>query len=954
MSAGSIDAELNLVTDFKALPIEAGSTNYAELEIINSGILGLTYQSTSQKTSGSDNLYQNLEAELIQDGVTQWTGFLQDLDFTSPELASTDLHQLRIEVSLPADSTSSLEELDCEFEINFLASQPDALGGWTDQETLPGQSLSSGDWTAPEVPENLGFNVASESETPNEGNPVASDLDLNCTTTGKVYTNENSVAHNWSDESDSDLGPVKYERLVTYPDGRTGVFGPLENNYTDFSSFGGGGGTEGTWGVQVRSYDDTANYSAWSDKCEIVYDKTSPTVAITNPADGDPLEGLVNIRGTVEDANPHHYYLVITDSNGNKIGPGTVNETASFADKVLYNWNTAEYPDGDYVIELAARDSAGNRYPTSGNIEVNVTVDNPLKITNVTSETPTTGTTKGTEGGENSVEVEITWDTDIAATSQVVIDDKSHAHIDDYFDSTVEDSSLVTSHSQIASGLAKDTTYYYRVISKDSATGTKIASKEYTFISTIGGEDDPAADPGEIVMNEFLPNPSKGSYPSENALPLKEGEWVELYNTTDSEIDLKNYYLEDDPDKGDHTIIIDNTRTKSGDTLIPANGYLVVYLKNTAGAGSVGAILNNEGDTLSFYNKDDQLLDDFTYDGGGSDVPEDKTFARLPDGHGPWIDPEPTPGDDNDLTKQEKADFQELAFEECFEFKQKLQNSDKDTFCNPAFLEIIDLLDDKDDDKIGSELFEELLEAADIEIEAKEEGKDANKKETGDENTEEPLIEEEENQEGSQSQDQGESNDDSEDQGTDADAEDIVEGKDNQDENPAPSESVEAEEIESTESQEPLEAQLEVKFKGDLETADNLAWEIEIDQKEFTVNYSADKQNDFQADFPDEELKIDLEDLNLEKIEEVTKLEISLETITNNIELPEYLEITEPDTAEIRVAKIQIFEVEIASTEGEKEKEGESAPDNMEDLEGLTDRKNFLHWLISQKSNYLS
>lgn len=178
-----------------------------------------------------------------------------------------------------------------------------------------------------------------------------------------------------------------------------------------------------------------------------------------------------------------------------------------------------------------------------------------------------------------------------------------------------------------------------------------------------GGEGEEQGDVIDVVLNEVLPNP-EGSDSQAGLL----GEWVELYNNGDTEVDLANWYIEDGNGSSNRqTISASNTHT--GGTTIGANGsgneWLVVFMS--------GAILNNTGDTVSFYNSSDELVDQYVYgnhpndgdddtkDSAGGDnnspsgsetsVQEGKSDARIPDGTGDWIDPVPTPGALNILTE---------------------------------------------------------------------------------------------------------------------------------------------------------------------------------------------------------------------------------------------------------------------------------------------------------------
>ncbi len=66
-------------------------------------------------------------------------------------------------------------------------------------------------------------------------------------------------------------------------------------------------------------------------------------------------------------------------------------------------------------------------------------------------------------------------------------------------------------------------------------------------------------DPGSIVINELLANSAGGS-----------SDWIELYNTTDADMDLGGWYLSDDNDDLMKYCIAEGT-------VIPAGGYLVFY-----------------------------------------------------------------------------------------------------------------------------------------------------------------------------------------------------------------------------------------------------------------------------------------------------------------------------------------------------------------------------------------
>lgn len=187
-----------------------------------------------------------------------------------------------------------------------------------------------------------------------------------------------------------------------------------------------------------------------------------------------------------------------------------------------------------------------------------------------------------------------------------------------------------------------------------------IVSGDFTFVCCDGCGEDPEG--SGVVLNEFLPNPE------DDAAAMPDGEWVELYNLSATEtIDLAGYYL---TDSDSNRIDVEPCRTNTGDTIIGPNGFLVVYRKGIiSGCTSHYFSLNNDSDTVSLYNYNN-LIDSYSYSGsdydsltptpadpniddssGGSNstVPENKSYARIPDGIGDFVDPVPTPGAPNIL-----------------------------------------------------------------------------------------------------------------------------------------------------------------------------------------------------------------------------------------------------------------------------------------------------------------
>lgn len=195
-----------------------------------------------------------------------------------------------------------------------------------------------------------------------------------------------------------------------------------------------------------------------------------------------------------------------------------------------------------------------------------------------------------------------------------------------------------------------------------------------------------------VVLNEILPNPSGGGK-----------EMIELYNLLDDDFDVSGWYFKND---SDDKLVISGGVTESGKTKVPKKGYLVIYPGKE--------FLDDDSDTLSFYSdmgtpddeSDDVREDIFKYEKSTKEAGE--SFMRIPDGIGIWIDPEATPGKENELDKKEIKAFQLLTYDTCFK-GEKLKESDEE-ICTPVFLEYIGMLKDTDDKKIDKDTLEKILE----------------------------------------------------------------------------------------------------------------------------------------------------------------------------------------------------------------------------------------------------
>ena len=131
-----------------------------------------------------------------------------------------------------------------------------------------------------------------------------------------------------------------------------------------------------------------------------------------------------------------------------------------------------------------------------------------------------------------------------------------------------------------------------------------------------------------LIINELFPNPQ-----GEDDAPMPSGEFIEIYNPNNFDLDIKGYYL---IDNANHQLIISGTNTISG-TIIKKNKYLAAYANGFFG------LLNNEGlEIIKLFDNNGNLLNEISY--GYSE--EGLTWSLI---KGIWNLRESSPNEENKL-----------------------------------------------------------------------------------------------------------------------------------------------------------------------------------------------------------------------------------------------------------------------------------------------------------------
>lgn len=121
-----------------------------------------------------------------------------------------------------------------------------------------------------------------------------------------------------------------------------------------------------------------------------------------------------------------------------------------------------------------------------------------------------------------------------------------------------------------------------------------------------------------VVINEIAPSNSLIADPAGET-----NDWIELYNTTSSAINLSGYYLSDSKSH------LKKFMFPSGAS-IPANKYLIIWADgDTLQAGLHTSFkLSSSGESLYLSNASAQIIDEVTFGLGTGDM----SYSRVPDG----------------------------------------------------------------------------------------------------------------------------------------------------------------------------------------------------------------------------------------------------------------------------------------------------------------------------------
>jgi hypothetical protein len=138
----------------------------------------------------------------------------------------------------------------------------------------------------------------------------------------------------------------------------------------------------------------------------------------------------------------------------------------------------------------------------------------------------------------------------------------------------------------------------------------------------------------QLFINEFMAsNSSTIQDPDFNNY----ADWIEIYNSGNQTLNLKNYYITDNLSQPQKFRF-------NSDFIVPANGYVLVWADDANVGNHTNFKLSASGESIGLYSPTLQLIDTVTFGEQETDI----SFGRFPNGSNNWYKFNPsTPGSAN-------------------------------------------------------------------------------------------------------------------------------------------------------------------------------------------------------------------------------------------------------------------------------------------------------------------
>ena len=182
--------------------------------------------------------------------------------------------------------------------------------------------------------------------------------------------------------------------------------------------------------------------------------------------------------------------------------------------------------------------------------------------------------------------------------------------------------------------------YYVEAVANNTALSASYmpAGAEHdVFVYTVSAAANAASPAKGVVVNELVASNTNGA--TDEAGDFED--WIELYNTNSSVVDLSGLYMTDTP-----TNLV-KWKIPAG-TTIPANGYLIIWADEEANEGALHASfkLSASGESVILSDSTSTIIDQITFPAQTANM----SYARVPNGTGGFVIQTPSPRANNVLT----------------------------------------------------------------------------------------------------------------------------------------------------------------------------------------------------------------------------------------------------------------------------------------------------------------
>ncbi len=157
---------------------------------------------------------------------------------------------------------------------------------------------------------------------------------------------------------------------------------------------------------------------------------------------------------------------------------------------------------------------------------------------------------------------------------------------------------------------------------------------------------------GTLVINEFMASNDSWSIPGEDPSATFP-DWIEIYNTGETAIDMGGWYVTDDlDDPAKYQLPKDDPSS----TTVPGHGYLIIICDGIGEGIHTDFKLSGGGESVGISENGTEIKEGYTYCNTGCDLgapPTDDSMGRDGDGNAAWIvfkkdsSRPPTPGSSN-------------------------------------------------------------------------------------------------------------------------------------------------------------------------------------------------------------------------------------------------------------------------------------------------------------------